>query len=119
MARGGLHSGWLSGGGWSLFVVASCWPGSLLTVVGRRAMLAEKVFLQQYLLHGLSGRKKAQGFTSQANEMFENDRVMHGVADRFSPREWPMTCHERGRAGERVSVCESLRDHLSGVDFVV
>ena len=64
-----------------MVATACCFRRRFLPIIGSRAVLAKKVFVQQYLLHGPGGRRKMQRFTRQLNEVFQHRGVMNSVFD--------------------------------------
>src|ERR1035441_3734382 len=100
------------------------WPsrGScswFLAVIGARAVLAGKVFVEQDGLHRLELRIKMQRFTREAGHKLKHQGILHGLRGVPTPGEGTMAGHQDRGVVPRIKVLEALDDDLAGIGFVI
>src|SRR6266478_5401864 len=83
-----------------------------LAIISLGAVLAKKMLIEQYLLHGFRGRKKTQGLARQPDQMLQHYGVVHRFGHRFAPGKWAVAGHQDSRAGQWIAPGEGLNDHL-------
>src|ERR1035441_5276365 len=91
------------------------WPsrGSrsrFLAVIGARAVLAGKVFVEQDGLHRLELRIKMQRFTREAGHELKHHGILHGLRRVPAPREGAMAGHQDRGVVPRIKLLEALAD---------
>src|SRR5262245_37627945 len=77
------------------------------------------MLVEQYLLDGLCGSKKAQGFASQFGQVLEHGSMMDCFLDGCPPSERRVAGHQNGWTGQGIAFGKGLNDGSSGIGFVV